>query len=615
MQIRNKGDLPPKGLHQILGAFYFLPEPNLKLIVALISGMIASSCWGQLQDDLRGLKGVAVYSQGDLGSDLAAAVTYSHFEHFQQTFTIKTPTRTVRVLRKELYENIPIRSFSGTVQSAEDRTQLELDIKTLEAAAEKYLSSSGFLKRISIELSKLKERYDQGEVYVNHQWLIGKPAPSTTSTTFQSPPGMRVEGSLTLSGPDGREFLNPEFLRLEDDVVHFRHSGGFSSVASDSLPALFKDIWSDKLKSPAEKPKMSNVEARIPQVSRASFDWVPTSIDEAAECVVLIEGDAGSGSGFLCFDDGFFFIYTNAHVLAGNRQLKITSVNGQSFSNFRFIETAPDGYDNGDLVRLALSEAPDKALRLAASDKIPKIEDAIWALGNGQGSGVVRPLEGKLVSIGPTRLEISSNIVKGDSGGPLLNADFNVLGVSSFGNYRVDVWLSNTELNRRFALRPGAVRSWDKFDSVDFLRVAYVYDQMLADVVLTEVVKKMSFSVSDGITYNKNEEIMAGLDANELVNAFESHDFAARLLRFNKDEYSFQGGGVEEQIRDILLAYANLFSAGHTGMVARKRYVESQIKIPYFLRLKFNEILKLHYSASEEILKRALEINKALGGR
>jgi hypothetical protein len=259
---------------------------------------------------------------------------------------------------------------------------------------------------------------------------------------------------------------------------------------------------------------------------------------------------------------------------------------------------------------------PEKALRLAPSDKTPKVEDAIWALGNSQGSGVVRPLKGELVSLGPTRLEITAEIVKGNSGGPVVNSDFKVLGVSSFGEYRVDVWSKNTKLDavRRFALRPGAVRSWDKFDSVEFLRVAYVYDQMLADVVLTEVVKKISFSVS-GIEYDKEEEIMAGMNANELVNAFKAHDFAARLLRFNKEDRSSQGSFDDRQMRDLLLAYANLFSAGHTSMVARQRYVGSQVKMPYFLRRKFNDILEAHKSASEVILKMALDINRDLGGR
>lgn len=603
--------------YMVTGMNNFRLLREVKIIAALIQIVGVVSCWAQLPNELRNVTGIAVYSQGDLGSDLAVAATYQAIEQFQQTFTVRTPTTTVRVLRKGLYENIPVQAFSGVVQSAEDRARLEQDLKKVEAAAENYRAASGVLTRIALELSKLKERYDLGERYIDHEWMAkGPEMPAATSMPKGGAESLSVP-PVTLIGAGGREFLNPEFLRVEGDIVHFRHSGGFSSISVGSLPQSFKQLWAGGLNASVEASEMTKVEFQGKALEPTSFNWVPSSIDEATECVVLIEGDAGSGTGFLCFDSGFFYIYTNAHVLAGNRQLKITTPLGQGFSKFRFIETAPHGYDNGDLVRLALAELPEKALRLAPAEKVPKADDAIWALGNSQGSGVIRALEGKLVSIGPTRLEITAEIVKGNSGGPILDSEFNVVGVSSFGEYRVDVWSKGTELDavRRFALRPGAVPSWDRLNSVDFLRIAYIYDQMLADVVLTAVISEMSFSVN-GITYNPKEEVMAGMNANELVNAFKNHDFAAGLLRFNKElENSSQGKAGGEQMRNTLLSYANLFSAGHTGMIARQRYVKTQNNIPYFLGRKFNEILSDHHSATETILTRATEINRALGGR
>lgn len=584
----------------------FWPVHLILVALVVASGNIGKA---QVRDDLKPIAGVAIYSRGALGHDLAVASPYLRLETFQQTYTISTSTTALRILKKELYENIPITAFSSDFLSDVDKERIETEIRSIESASTKFRSSAVALTDIASEMKKMLVRYDAGEVYVGREWKVRGSEASPMQNVSSDQVGILV-------GLDGVTYRNPTFLRAQGGYVHFRHADGFSKIEIDSLPDPFKKQWAEKLKEALMASAVTEAVPKMENSVNRMLDWSPLSVNDAIECVVLIEGDVGSGTGFLCFHDDEFFIYTNAHVLAGNRRLRITTPSGKTLSNYKYIETAPKGYDNGDLVRLALSETVEKALRLVEGADGPKIDGEVWALGNSQGSGVIRSLEGKVVGVGPARIEITSEIVKGNSGGPVIDDLFRVVGVSSFGEYRVDIWSKGTQLEgvRRFALRPEAVDGWDRFSSSDFLRVSYLYDQMVADIVLTKVIGMMTFT-SNGIEYKQSEKVINDMNANEVVNSFKGHDFADAILRFNKELEGRSGNAVGgDLVHRILVSYATLFSNGQVAMSSRRRAVQAYGKVPYFISRKLDDILQEHAAAEEVILKTALEINKILKG-
>jgi serine protease Do len=143
--------------------------------------------------------------------------------------------------------------------------------------------------------------------------------------------------------------------------------------------------------------------------------------------VVLIRAGGGLGTGFVVAGDGL--IATNLHVLKGVDEASV-SVGSKQFPVLAV--TAVDEKHDLVLVRIAASKLP--ALRLAATD-IVKAGQPVIAIGHplGLGNTVSNGLVSALREVEPelTLLQISAPISPGSSGGPLLDAHGDVIGVST----------------------------------------------------------------------------------------------------------------------------------------------------------------------------------------
>jgi serine protease Do len=158
-------------------------------------------------------------------------------------------------------------------------------------------------------------------------------------------------------------------------------------------------------------------------------------------------GSSGIGSGFFMSKDGL--ILTAAHVPFGDSsaRLSVTTQSGQD------LPVTLVGYDEvRDLAVLKASGSDFPALKLAAST--PKVGAGVVAIGNSRGSfdggraGSVTALNVSLDASFPSNMvESSMPLAPGDSGGPVLNAAGEVVGVStaisnqggSFASYFVPV--------------------------------------------------------------------------------------------------------------------------------------------------------------------------------
>ncbi|WP_425146448.1 S1C family serine protease [Deinococcus sp.] len=174
--------------------------------------------------------------------------------------------------------------------------------------------------------------------------------------------------------------------------------------------------------------------------------------DSAVSSAVRVNvGSSGIGSGFFMSVDGL--ILTAAHVALGEpgANLSVTTAGGQELS------AALVGYDEvRDLAVLKVQGKSFPALKLAAST--PAVGAGVVAIGNSRGSfdggraGAVTALNVSLDATFPSRMvESSMPLAPGDSGGPVLNAAGEVVGVStaistrggSFASYFVPVTRSS----------------------------------------------------------------------------------------------------------------------------------------------------------------------------
>jgi S1-C subfamily serine protease len=142
----------------------------------------------------------------------------------------------------------------------------------------------------------------------------------------------------------------------------------------------------------------------------------------------------GLGSGFIIRPDGV--ILTNAHVVQGADQVKVTLKDGRTFDG-RVV-----GLDTAtDLAVVKINAKDLKAVRLGNSDALKPGE---WAIAIGNPLGLDNTVTVGIVSAtGRTSSEVQmpdkrtgfiqtdAAINPGNSGGPLLNADGEVIGVNT----------------------------------------------------------------------------------------------------------------------------------------------------------------------------------------
>ncbi len=181
--------------------------------------------------------------------------------------------------------------------------------------------------------------------------------------------------------------------------------------------------------------------------------------------LVLIRDAHGAGSGFLATLGAKPYLFTNAHVLAGARQPTFTLLDGT-----RLVPVSIELAAGHDLVRVALQTPPAQTLEVASDlGQTTRLGDEVFVLGNSGGGGVVTSLRGKLVGLGPDRVEVDSPFVPGNSGSPIIHAPSGlVIGIATYLIQRRDEFGSrprNREgseavITRRFGYRLDSVKAW-----------------------------------------------------------------------------------------------------------------------------------------------------------
>ena len=190
------------------------------------------------------------------------------------------------------------------------------------------------------------------------------------------------------------------------------------------------------------------------------------------DCFIVVKGDEGNGSGFLCRLGGRTVLLTNNHVVAGLRQPQFTQLNG-----LRVEVGAAESAAGYDLMRLSLSTPPARPLEAMSDlEAHARIGDAVLVLGNTGGGGVVTSLEGKLLGIGPDRIEVSSEFIPGNSGSPIIHVPTGrVIGIATYLTKRYEEFAGSARgpgsgdvVVRRFGFRIDTAKKWEPVNWVAF---------------------------------------------------------------------------------------------------------------------------------------------------
>ena len=191
-------------------------------------------------------------------------------------------------------------------------------------------------------------------------------------------------------------------------------------------------------------------------------------LDKVKEALVIINCGNSTGSGFICNMDGKTWLVTNEHVIHSGGKFVARTHSGKKIviGENEIIEVG----ENRDLVRILIKNADILSLKI--DDMTPRVNDKLYTFGNSDGGQVLTALTGVCLGVGHDIIEVSIPFVQGNSGGAILNANGNVVGVVTYATKRnePDNWIkTGTRFNsvRRFGVRFIDV-NWSSIQWSDF---------------------------------------------------------------------------------------------------------------------------------------------------
>nr|WP_254769432.1 trypsin-like peptidase domain-containing protein [Salinilacihabitans rarus] len=172
----------------------------------------------------------------------------------------------------------------------------------------------------------------------------------------------------------------------------------------------------------------------------AGEDRYASVYDDAIDSVVLVSvgptegrgpGRGATGSGFVYDEE---HVLTNAHVVGGAEEVSVQFVD-EEWRAGTVVGTDP----HGDLAVVRVADLPDDATPLPLVEGTPDVGEEVVALGSPLGldasisAGIVSGLDRSLPSPAgfsiPATIQTDAPVNPGNSGGPLVNLDGEVVGI------------------------------------------------------------------------------------------------------------------------------------------------------------------------------------------
>jgi len=248
------------------------------------------------------------------------------------------------------------------------------------------------------------------------------------------------EGSLTTKEIDLPGLTHFEIVITDYDSWHLIQSLGFESNGVAIMPPA----------ALAPVVPATNSSPLTPSTAAAVSDKLTA---DQARAVVLISGDNAEGTGFLIKTMDGPSVVTNIHVIANNPNLKITTNSGAQIKVLSM-----KGASDRDLAMLAIQDNGYSYLQMAPDiSAAVQPGDEVVTPGNSEGGEVMLNTDGKVLGIGPERIEFDNPIYHGNSGGPVFHTKSGkVLGVVTEAQ-KVDT--TDTLDKASFASRSSAISS------------------------------------------------------------------------------------------------------------------------------------------------------------
>lgn len=189
--------------------------------------------------------------------------------------------------------------------------------------------------------------------------------------------------------------------------------------------------WNASAQQKDEPPARANDSTPItPAAPAAAAGSIEDMVDRAMPAVVLIETTSGRGSGFFISNDT---LITNVHVVQNDGYVTLRRMDGSTM-NARVANKAP-AFDIA-VLKVAQPAASQPVIPMASAyslkpgQEIIVIGSALGTLQNSVSRGIVSGLRS---SGGATLVQTDAAVNPGNSGGPMLDRNGNVVGITTMG--------------------------------------------------------------------------------------------------------------------------------------------------------------------------------------
>lgn len=203
-------------------------------------------------------------------------------------------------------------------------------------------------------------------------------------------------------------------------IIWWTYQSRRSDETRDEYPASVVPQQHDTASPGETRPSL--ITATTPAISPNSATLSSAATLPSAEtlsAIVTISGQHGSGTGFICNFRGKAYVITNQHVLAAGNQLTIRTAAG-----FPLVARQIFAATDADIALIQCVSIPPGTTSLEIAiptDKAIQRDDPVVVPGNSKGDGVITQTPGKLLAVGPQRIEVDNPVYPGNSGSPIIH--------------------------------------------------------------------------------------------------------------------------------------------------------------------------------------------------
>jgi len=247
----------------------------------------------------------------------------------------------------------------------------------------------------------------------HHKWIIG--GFSTIVLVFMIVSGILLNGVIIKQQLNHNEVLN----EISDIKVSQTETESKLGELTENLIETQKSL---NLINKSLTSKLKEIKASTSE----DFSGI---IEDSLKSVVTVRTDVGQGTGFIISDNGF--IVTNAHVLAGGRELYVLD-----YEQYKH-PTELIGYNITFDIALLKISGDYHSLKLGDSEDI-QIGEKVIAIGNPLGlqfsvsEGIVSAVDREGSNGMSVYIQTDAALNPGNSGGPLINKQGEVIGINNF---------------------------------------------------------------------------------------------------------------------------------------------------------------------------------------